>query len=283
MAVDKLIDSTKLDACCTAEANAIRAKTGGSSQLAYDWANDKGFADAIAAIPSGGTNAWAEDVARLTISLARDTLPAGNLILDFPEAILGISNFLTSAIGGSDNTEITVNAKQVVGSTTAATITADIANIMQNATKIKKITINATKNPSIGSGFIYNNVVQKVIGTPLICTNFGAGATSRRFSGTALTEVYLVPNKVSEGGVGINTGVLIDASLVSFANALKDGVTGQTFTILNATTKARCSTLMGTVSQVTEDGVTYNFFTQNDDGTVSLADFITNTKGWSLA
>ena len=54
MAVDKLVDSTKLDACCTAEANAIRAKTGGSSQLTFDWANSKGFADAIAAIPSGG-------------------------------------------------------------------------------------------------------------------------------------------------------------------------------------------------------------------------------------
>lgn len=47
MAVNKLVDSTQLDACCTAEANAIRAKTGGSAQIAYDWANSKGFADAI--------------------------------------------------------------------------------------------------------------------------------------------------------------------------------------------------------------------------------------------
>lgn len=54
MAVDKLVDSTKLDACCTAEANAIRAKTGGSAQIVYDLANSKGFSDAIAAIPSGG-------------------------------------------------------------------------------------------------------------------------------------------------------------------------------------------------------------------------------------
>lgn len=54
MAVDKLVDSTQLDACCTAEANAIRAKTGSSAQIAYDWANSKGFADAIAAISGGG-------------------------------------------------------------------------------------------------------------------------------------------------------------------------------------------------------------------------------------
>lgn len=53
MAVE-LVDATKLDACCTAEANAIRAKTGGSSPIAFDYANSKGFADAIAAIPTGG-------------------------------------------------------------------------------------------------------------------------------------------------------------------------------------------------------------------------------------
>lgn len=50
-----LIDQTKDSACKSAEADAIRAKTGGSAQLAYDWANNKGFADAIAAIPTGTT------------------------------------------------------------------------------------------------------------------------------------------------------------------------------------------------------------------------------------
>lgn len=52
----ELVDASKLDACCTAEANAIRAKTGSSAQIAYDWANSKGFADAIAAISGGGSN-----------------------------------------------------------------------------------------------------------------------------------------------------------------------------------------------------------------------------------
>lgn len=47
---EMLVDSTKLDACMTAEANAIRAKTGGSTPIPYDYANNKGFADAIAAI-----------------------------------------------------------------------------------------------------------------------------------------------------------------------------------------------------------------------------------------
>jgi len=52
---EMLVDSTKLDACLDAEADAIRAKTGGTDPIPYDYANNKGFADAIAAIPSGTT------------------------------------------------------------------------------------------------------------------------------------------------------------------------------------------------------------------------------------
>ena len=57
MSLDKAIDSAKLNACLTAEANAIRAKTGGSGTLTFDYANNKGFADEIAAIQTGGGGA----------------------------------------------------------------------------------------------------------------------------------------------------------------------------------------------------------------------------------
>lgn len=48
-----VVDSTKLDACLNAEADAIRNKTGGSADLPFDFANNKGFADSIAAIQIG--------------------------------------------------------------------------------------------------------------------------------------------------------------------------------------------------------------------------------------
>lgn len=54
MAIDKLVDSTKLNSCLTAEADAIRAKTGGTAQIPFDFSNSKGFAEAIAAISGGG-------------------------------------------------------------------------------------------------------------------------------------------------------------------------------------------------------------------------------------
>lgn len=50
MAVDKLVDSTQLDSDLSSVANAIRAKSGGSSQLAFP----AGFVSEIQAIPSGG-------------------------------------------------------------------------------------------------------------------------------------------------------------------------------------------------------------------------------------
>ena len=50
MAVDKLVDSTQLDADLTSVANAIRTKGGTSAQLAFP----TGFVNAIDAIPTGG-------------------------------------------------------------------------------------------------------------------------------------------------------------------------------------------------------------------------------------
>lgn len=54
MAVDSLVDKTKLNNSLSYEADRIRLKTGGTADIAFDFANEKGFGDAIDAIPSGG-------------------------------------------------------------------------------------------------------------------------------------------------------------------------------------------------------------------------------------
>ena len=59
MAFDKVIDSTQLDAAMSYTANCIRAKTGGTDQIAWDSA--KGFGDAVDAITGGGADHSAED------------------------------------------------------------------------------------------------------------------------------------------------------------------------------------------------------------------------------
>ena len=54
MAVDSLVDKTKLNNSLSYEADRIRLKTGGSADIAFDFANEKGFGDAIDAIPTWG-------------------------------------------------------------------------------------------------------------------------------------------------------------------------------------------------------------------------------------
>ena len=49
MALDKLIDSARLDGALSATATAILSKTGGSTPLTWDM--DEGFADVIEDIP----------------------------------------------------------------------------------------------------------------------------------------------------------------------------------------------------------------------------------------
>lgn len=52
MAYDKVVDSAQLETALTTMANAIREKTGDTASL--EWVANKGFADIISAIESGG-------------------------------------------------------------------------------------------------------------------------------------------------------------------------------------------------------------------------------------
>ena len=97
---------------------------------------------------------------------------------------------------------------------------------------------------------------------------------SENFNGaTALKNV-----RISAGCIKYNayfsSAVLTDESLVSIANALSDTVTGMTLKH-DATAKTHCGQIVGTVT----DGV----FSIDAGGTVTLTDFITTTKGWTLA
>lgn len=67
MAVDKLVDSTQLNTNLTSVANAIRAKSGGSNQLAFP----SGFVSEISNIPSGGGGI---DVSDAAVPIAQNTI-----------------------------------------------------------------------------------------------------------------------------------------------------------------------------------------------------------------
>ena len=92
-----------------------------------------------------------------------------------------------------------------------------------------------------------------------------------------LTEVRVVPNSILvtvQNGNFEGCTSLSDASIISIANGLSGDVSGMSIA-LPAAIKTRCGQIVGTVS----DGL----FVQDDTGSLTLTDFITQTKGWTLA
>lgn len=64
MAVDKLVDSSQLDADLTSVANAIRTKGGTSASLAFP----AGFVSAVEAIPTGGGGGYDYDIKKVNVT-----------------------------------------------------------------------------------------------------------------------------------------------------------------------------------------------------------------------
>lgn len=91
---------------------------------------------------------------------------------------------------------------------------------------------------------------------------------------TVLKDISFVSSTISVDISFAISPALTDASLISIANGLNASATGKTLT-LHTTSKARCSTLMGN----NVDGL----FVADVSRTMSLADFITTVKGWTLA
>ena len=273
MALDKLVDSAQLDNNLTSIANAIRTKGGTSAQMAFP----QGFVDAVEAIETGGGEKLEDLVYSVAaFSLQGCTLKKKDTVLDFGN--VNVSNFsVNKATSAYDNASLEIKCKNLTFATGAI-------SDQSGSSKLRTIIFSCENNPQTVSEFARATKISRILGKPLLTYGFSTG-NYRYFNSSSITEFYLVPNKITTGASGINTGVLVDASIVSVANALKGGLaTAQTLTISNATTKAKCNTIMGTVSQVTDGDETYDFFTQDqENGTVTLADFITTVKGWTIA
>lgn len=225
--------------------------------------------------PSGGGGEKLSDLFSTVdnFDINNSTFAEKDTVLDF--GTLKVSNFIAKKVTSIEN-DASLEIK-------CGTLSFGHAAFADNSgsSKLRTLILSCSNNPELTSEWGRATKLQRILGKPVSFTGFGTG-TYKKINGTNLTEFYVVPNVITLGEAGMTTGVLIDASLVSVANALK-AVSGQTLTISNATTKAKCNTIVGTVSQVTEGGETYDFFTQDANGTVTLADFITNTKGWTLA
>ena len=142
----------------------------------------------------------------------------------------------------------------------------------RRAWKLKKVIFTNGFIPRNPSYMFEDSAVETVVGE-IDCTNVN---NSRIFRGaTKIKDITLKPNTwKSTEGIVFSSNVLTDASLVTIANVLSTASAGQKLTHAS-TAKARCSTLMGN----NVDGL----FVADENGTMSLVDFITTVKGWTLA
>ena len=98
MALDKLVDSSKLDAALNYEALQILAKTGGSTPIAFDFENEKGFGDIIATISGGGEG--------YVYGITQDS--EGYLVLDSTPLPFGAGVSISSDSAGGDIVSISI-------------------------------------------------------------------------------------------------------------------------------------------------------------------------------
>lgn len=121
---------------------------------------------------------------------------------------------------------------------------------------------------------------------PLFDIDFTSVTTSSGAVHTlAWAQDYLryVPNtlKVSQNlNYGNQSQALTTESAISVANGLNETVSGLTLTLKTAI-RNQCNTIIGDSIYDSEHG--YHLFVENPSGAMSLTDFITNVKGWTLA
>jgi hypothetical protein len=277
MALDKLVDSTQLDGNLTSIANAIRAKGGTSAQLAFP----QGFVDAVEAIETGGGELLTNDAASInTIKFKYGSVP--ELIVDFSKMTKISTLMQVFDTVGANLTKITI---------TPPTSVKDTHRICYSNTGLVEFDINGTLyarvNSSANEGFFgacakLARINGKIDLSHQTRTNFYAATNYQNafYNDTKLQTVSFVPGSMqlaTTSWVLSWLSSLSNDSLVSIANALPDTYSG-TITF-HATPKARLTSIMGTVSS---DG-TLSTFEIDENGTMSLLDFLTTVKGATIA
>lgn len=276
MSADKLVDSTQLDADLTSVANAIRAKSGGSSQLAFP----AGFVSEIGNIPSGGGST-------LPLSGNLAIMPrgpvSGDVVLDFLNCNLALGRAFqgSSKAPGTGTTKLTVKCR-TIGTVSHAPGVINYFCYQSNAFDVVEFVCSEQDYIETDIQIFQAAAVSTITGTPFALTRY-MGTTYTGFkNATALVDVRFYENLSMQTILFDTLPSLSNDTLISIANALQVSE-GTASLKLHATPKARLTSILGTVESVTRGAETYDRFIADANGMLTLADFITTTKGWTLA
>lgn len=264
-----MADYAVTDTQLTNIANAIRTKGGTASQLVFP----TGFISAINDISGGGgqgeTN-YLNYAKRLgNIFTGADNLPSK--IELSPIALASGNNngdFLNGA--GNSSTELVVNFTQVTNFSLSKFLfntyigSVKITGNLNLCTSYMNMFNNANALRTIDAVFDFTSATGNDACKMNTSNGGNAYVQNMRFvANTCLKTLNL------QGFSALN-----EATLISAANCLVAGASGQSL-ILHAAPQALCSTIMGN----NDNGA----FVADENGTMTLADFIANVKGWTLA
>jgi len=266
MAVDKLVDSTQLNADLTTVANAIRTKGGTGASLSFP----SGMAQAIASIPSGGIPDF---IGSLTLNPNKKASLPSTMEIDCTN-IISLRSFESSIghtmpYGASSCNELVLrNLQNGI----------DLTYFAENG-GIPKITFDGGVKPSTMRYFSSDTT-----GHTTECQVLGeidlSGLTASLISTLVKTiEIHFKPNSLSLAVNEASKSTWTNQVAISLANALKESVSN-TIT-LKSSARPMFDLILGTVSL--DETQTYHIFTADVNGTTTLTEFITQTKGWTLA
>lgn len=225
------------------------------------------------------------------------SVPTGDVVFNFPYAYVNFGGIFYNTLAGSNGRiKLTLNAK-TTPTTTGNSLGSEVMDLIcYQATCVREVVFNVSGQDYVQLGnYSFQTTsargsqgVEIISGTPISLWG-GPGSTYTSFKyDTALKEVRFYENG-SNPASGRNLyfdtcSGLSDDTLVSLANGLHVPNEGVTLTLnLHATPKARLSSIMGYVRSVTRDEETYDNFVALNSGDTTLQDFITNTKGWTIA
>ena len=275
MAFDKVIDSAQLNTAMSYTADRIRAKTGGTDQMAWD--STKGFGDAVDAISSGGNPFEAFE------SLQSFGLSNSSTITEFVANIPNVTtlrnSFAVTRTNPLTRIELTVSDKLtdvsfMLGNSAAHGLTEIV--FKGDFSKVKSV---ATAFACGGTGI--NDALKKITGLDFTSVTNASGVFGAQ---RGLTDLEIKANTVNVSLDLSYQPYLNIASCVNVLNALKDRTGQDALTLtLNAGLKT-ADTGMIYANYVKLDVNTnlYVLCESTDEGAMTMADAITS-KNWTIA
>ena len=237
MAIDKLVDSTKLDNSLSYEASRIRLKTGGSANLSFDFTNEKGFGDAIDAISTGAIdiNALADGsisgAVEITASSIRDgffkecrsitSLTCPNATVIRQQFCSGCSSLVSVSLPNAT----TVNStQQFIGCTSLTTVNLPKletpgGNMFQGCTALAFIDLPALTRLSVTRVFYGCSNLKTVIlrNNNLVALNNDVFTNTPFASGGSGGTVYVPQALISSYQTATNWSTLYSAGTCTFS------------------------------------------------------------------